>query len=381
MEEELGKFLNVTLDPSSYLSEYKQRTDKKIIGCTPMYIPGEIIHAAGMLPVILWESNEPITVAYAHIQPLFCGFIRSIVDIALKGKLDFLDSWVFCDDCLAVRTLDFIVRNEIPTVAYQRLYLPVIIKSPSAKVYTVEEFERFRSSVGEFAGREVSDESLMQSILIYNKNRALLRRLYQLRRTKPGLISAKEVSAIVMSSGLMPKEEHNELLEKLLPQLEGKTAPSDNRVKLVLSGGLCQAPRADTLDLIEGGGGVIVDDDLYIGSRYFATDAEVDTNPIESLANRYLNMKLRCPVRSDPEKEWGDQLVDRVKGSQAQGVITLKVRNCEPHMFYAPDVSLKLAEAGIPELILDVEHEEMALGQTRVRVEAFIEVLRGGAGG
>jgi len=377
MDDIISRMSAISADPSSYLRQWKEQNKQKIIGIVPMHLPEEIVHASGMLPVLLWESNEPITVAHDHVQPFFCGFIRSLIDTTLKGNLDFLDGMVFSEDmCLAIREMSFVVQKNAPLSFFKRLYLPATLEDPPTRAYMIDEFNKFRRGLAEFAGHEVSDESIRQSIMTYNKNRELLRRLYQLRRTKPGLLPARQIAAIVMSSGLMPKEEHNKLLETLLPELEKKQPQPNNKVRLILSGSLCQAPHVDILNLIEELGGVIVDDDLYIGKRYFTKDAEADADPIESLVNRYLNMEPRCPTKVDSRHEWGDQLMDMLAKNQARGIISLHVKCCEPLLFYYPDLKLKLNAAGVSELMLEVEHEMISWEAIRTRVEAFLESIR-----
>ena len=54
MSQSLDGFIRVAADPYTSLAEWKARTNGKIVGCVPMHIPEEIIHAAGLLPVVLW---------------------------------------------------------------------------------------------------------------------------------------------------------------------------------------------------------------------------------------------------------------------------------------------------------------------------------------
>ena len=102
----------------------------------------------------------------------------------------------------------------------------------------------------------------------------------------------------------MPKEEHSELVEGLLTELQAIEPDSAEGPKLFLSGHLCQGPKADILDLIEGAGGIIVDDDLYTGYRYYATDVKINGSPIEAIAERYLDRSVPIPTRSDEEIKW-----------------------------------------------------------------------------
>ena len=109
MKEILEKLEKVRLDPYESLSEWKKQNNKRIFGCFPMYFPEEMIHAAGMLPVVIWESNQPITVGHAHVKPYNCGLVRSFIDDAIIGRLGFLDGMVFYDTCLQARSLPYVI--------------------------------------------------------------------------------------------------------------------------------------------------------------------------------------------------------------------------------------------------------------------------------
>ncbi|PJB38779.1 MAG: benzoyl-CoA reductase, partial [Deltaproteobacteria bacterium CG_4_9_14_3_um_filter_44_9] len=220
---------------------------------------------------------------------------------------------------------------------------------------------------------------LNNSIEIYNKNRSLLKRIYELRKKRPGTIKAREMLAIVHSSMLMDKEEHNSLLESLLPELEGRKEPTGDKIRVVLSGGLCQTPHTAILDLIEETGMVVVDDDIYIGSRYFANDVTLGDNPMESLADRYMKKTPPDPTMGDWNTLWTDYMVDKVKENSAKGMVSLLIKYCPPHLCYYPDIRRRFDKEGIPEVLLEVEHEIVSLEQVRTRLQAFIEVIKGGA--
>jgi len=203
-----------------------------------------------------------------------------------------------------------------------------------------------------------------------------LRRLYELRRKNPGLLKAKEITAIVQASMVMPKEEHSELLEKLLDEMEKKDIVPDDRVKVVLSGHLCIAPHFDILDILEELGGVVVDDDLFVGSRYFIKDAEIGKDPLESLADRWLSNTPPDPLKVDWETKWDEYIRDMAIDNGAKGEITLLVKFCPPHTHYNVEIKRTLARAGIPSLSLETEHEAVSIGPVKSRIEAFIEQIK-----
>jgi len=376
VQEILNKFLGVAADPIGSLAEWKRRTNGRIIGCAPMHIPEEIIHAAGVLPVVLWQGDEPVTLGYRHIQPFYCGPSRSYVDMAAKGKLGFLDGIVSSNQCLPTRAMNALTAMNAFFGYNHLVYIPQVLENSSTKGFLIGELEQLRASLQEFTGNKISDDSLKQSILVYNKHRALLRKLYDLRRENPGVLKAKEVYRVVYSSTLMPKEEHSELLQNLLSKIT-RSKPSKGKTRIILSGTLCQAPNNDILDVIEDAGAAVVDDDLYIGARYFDTDVAVDTNPIESLADRYLNKNLRCYTTIRAKRELGDQLIEMARKSRAQGIITVQDKYCDPCQFVYPDMKRQFAQAGIPELFLEVDLGAVSLEPIRIRIQAFIEMLGG----
>lgn len=378
MQEIMSRFNSTLEDPYEALRKLKGTQSKKIIGCAPMHFPEEIVYAAGALPVVLQESAEPVTTGYSYVYPFYCGFVRSLVDIAVKGKLSFLDGLLAPDTCLQMRGAFGILQTTSPFPYLEFVQLPPYLKDAGAMREVKESFQRCKAGLEEYTGQKTEDGSLRAAIVLYNQNRTLLRRLYELRRAKPGVLRAKELAAITISSMVMPKAEHNELLEKLLPYL-GKKAATDKGVRVIISGHLCQSPKPDLLDMIEDLGADIVDDDIYTGYRYCATDARLTKNLWEGLARRYLSPALPCPTRSVPARgddDWGQYLVKMCRRARAQGIIILMVKFCEPHMLYYPSLKEALTAAGIPHLLIETEHEVVSLGGVKTRVQAFVEMLR-----
>ncbi len=374
--EELTQFTEVAARPYEWLREWKKTHDKKLIGVSPMHFPEEIVHAAGMQPAVLQESDEPVTFGPSFIYPNFCAWSRGTLDLLAKEQLSLFDGLFFFDECVEVRAVRIIAGNRIPFPYYWLVQPPCTLRSPTAQVEAEETYGKLRAEMQRFVGHGVTDQNLEESILLYNKNRSLLRSLYDLRRAKAGALRAREMLAIVQASMVMPKEEHNGLLEKLLVQLEKREPSPDGKVRLFLSGHMCTAPKTDLLDMIEDAGGVVVDDDLYTGYRYFATDAPLNGNPIHALVKRYLTNFPPNPSRWDPDSDLAEYIIDVTKRNKAQGVIILAAKHCELHNWYCIHIRRMLTAAGIPQLMIETEHETVSLGPERTRIEAFLEMLR-----
>jgi len=73
MKEILERLFMVSADPYKSVEGWKRKTGKKVIGVFPMWIPEEIIHAADILPAVIWRGNEPVTEGHAHLPPFNCA--------------------------------------------------------------------------------------------------------------------------------------------------------------------------------------------------------------------------------------------------------------------------------------------------------------------
>jgi benzoyl-CoA reductase subunit C len=177
---------------------------------------------------------------------------------------------------------------------------------------------------------------------------------------------------------VMDIEEHSEILRRLLGGIDSQAPAPGHLVRLHLSGHFCAPPRRELLDLLEECDVVVVNDDLYHGSRYISTDVPAGTNPFSALAAWYLdrNVSAPCGTRVQRNVDWQSYLVDSLEESGAEGVVTLMAKFCEPLMLYYPEVRKALAGRDIPELLIETEHEGLAAESIRTTVEAFVERIR-----
>ena len=305
LDDIIGEFAHIVEDPYKRLAHWKESNKSKVIGCIPMHVPEEIIHAAGILPVTILARDDAITFADHYLQPYLCSLIRSKFDLVMKGELNFLDGIVYPDLCDLTQQVPDIWRLHSPVPFMYSL--PLVrgdLQLPSRRHYLVQQFTHFKSSLEQHFDLKITNEQLQQSISLYNTNRNLLNRLYEIRRSQLGMFRAGDLVTVVAAGMLMSKEEHNTLLNKLIAQTEAFAPTTDTRPKLVLSQ-ICDQPRKEVLDLFDKLGAVIVDDDLFTGSRYFFTPVNDTLEPVESLADRYVN-DIPCPTKSDNNYDYGD---------------------------------------------------------------------------
>jgi len=302
----------------------------------------------------------------------------------LKGKFDCLDGVVFPQICDQIRFFADVWQLDHPFPFFHQIWMPPK-QSNNGRSFLLYELNRFKSKLEKFAGKKVARGDLVASIRLYNKNRSLLRELYELRKEKPGVISSADLVRVVAAGLLMSKEEHNNFLSELLSKVKGlKPREYDGKIKLVAIGHPCAIPETEVLNMVEEMGGVILDDDFYVGRRYFATDVKLNGDPIESLADYHMSMSP-CVTKHYPNQflnvpqdvpSYSDYVVDLVGRNQAQGVVFLRVMYCDPYDFEFVMVKNRLSEMGVPFLSLVTEHGTGPLEPIRTRLQAFLEMLK-----
>ena len=113
----------------------------------------------------------------------------------------------------------------MPENAYRHyVFTPQYTDGPRSKTLMRSEVEAFKKSIEEWTGSMITDEALDHAINVYNTNRRLLRQVYEMRRLENPVVSGTEAMAMVLSSQIMDKEEHNRLLADAIKELRQRTA-------------------------------------------------------------------------------------------------------------------------------------------------------------
>jgi len=373
----LHQFEALAKDPLQTAKERGAALGKEVIGCAGMYFPEEILHAAGALPTVVLQQNYPISAANAHVQSFMCGYVRSLMDQAIEKKFSFMKALFIKDCCHEIRMIGDLVRfKQADKIRVEMSFFPVTIKKPESQKYIHEEILSLIRRTEELMGVTISREALASSIKVYNEARRRMMELYALRRNNPGIISAVDLSNIAVAGMCIPKEEHSAMVAELIEALREKDMePIKGKTPVVVTGSLCEVCDRDLLSAIEKSGGVIVDDDLYVGARYYNTLVSETGDPAAALAEAYINRVGPCPTQHDPDNRLGDYIAGIVKNSGAKAVVTAVIKFCEAHYFSNLADQADLEKAGIPQLTVYLDHDASLKGQIETRVQSFLENL------
>lgn len=344
----------------------------KVVGHFQVNFPEEIVHAAGLLPFKVRGAPIEAVQADSRFGSYLCSILKSSLELALSDTVE-LDMFVTHPICDAARNLAAVWGRNV-SYPCQILYLPQNPNSPHSVTYLRGEYDRLKRSVEEIAGGPISDENLRRSIDAFNDNRRLLRELYEIKNATPWLVSADEAYVLVALAGLIPREEHNDLLRTLLPQIRARANRKQDKIRVVFEGGFCEQP---PLDMIRGiaRSCYVVDDDLLIGLRWLLSDVELPGDPLLNLAEAYLEKSSYSPVQHDLRKPKEKMLLERIRQARADAAILTAAKMCEPGLEEQVAYARALDEAGVPYFVGEFEENMTSFDSMEIQLETFVETI------
>ncbi len=359
---------------------------KKIMGYVCLYPVTELVTAAGMIPYrIFGDMTEPITKADAHMASVVCPFMRSCLDIGMKGRYDFLDGVLFAHVCDVACMLPGMWRQSVPNSFTHFLDTPHTTHR-SAREHFRDLVSDFRKTIEEYINQPLSDEMIKQAIALHNRQRAMVRELYELKKSDPPKISGVDTLKVLISLMSLPIAEGNELLKEVLDDVKNRSiAVMKKPARLLVWGSVID----DTalFDMIENLEANVVIDDTCVGSRAYFSDVPVTSDPLDGLAEYYL-VALKCPrtlhdpvlngnkkdYQKDIENRFG-YLRDYVKDWQVNGAVLQSVRYCDCHGYEVPSVKDYLENLGIPSIYIEHDYSKSALAPLRTRIQGLTEII------
>ncbi len=369
----IDMFKKIAANPSEYAQNWKQQTHGRVVGHFCSYTPEELITAADALPFRILGSGATISKAGAFLQAYSCSLVRGALEDALTGRLDFLDGTVFPHTCDSIQRLSDIWRMNTNYGFHADLIMPVKLDTESAEQYMLTVIHKFRKDLEAGLGISITDARLQKAVRTSNQVRNHFAALYEIRKASPGKIKSSDLHAIIKASMVMDRDRLAGVLGEVVTALEQQGDDAASKPKrLVLSGGLCTMP--DIYDIIESSGGAVVWDDFCTGARYFEGRIDETGDLEKNIARRYMS-RIVCPAKHSGIFSRGVHLVEKVRESNADGVIFIFLKFCDPHAFDYPYMKEMLQKEGIPSILFEIEEQTSSGGQLRTRCEAFMEML------
>jgi|GEM_PF-1545965 len=373
----LKKCQAILEDPYLQLKK-KAQQGELYCGYLCIFVPEELIHAAGVTPVRLFGAYPENDYSEKYLHGRACEYARNLQESFNRGIFDFLSACVFARTC---DTLQAVFRNLSATdLATFYINIPPSHAAGPQRLREASldlldsELQRFKSFIEQQFHTTLTESALRKSIQVYALNAKLMEELSVFRTQ--GSLSSMDYFTLAKTGYFLRKEEHNTLLQETLNTLterdNQKVALKKKGTKILLSGFLNGNMRF--LDFLGTLGLDIVADDLCEFSRYFTPSPSGgdSASALRSVGHRVMGKK--CPLKVN-SVNYFEFLKEKYEQSGAEGIIMMIYPFCDPQSLDLTWVRPKLKQEGIHSLIIQPTLDLDNPAQIETRVEAFIEMI------
>lgn len=368
----------------SYDIRVEQLTEKrakgtKVIGTFCLFVPDEIIFAAGADRVVLCGGRTD-TLARAeqslprNICPLIKSSFGAIVDACCGGNLScqhvqLVDAVVAEATCDGKKKMYELLPGYLPTYV---LDLPQKPGSPEAIAYFLSELRKFGKYLEDLTGKAVREEVLKKEIRSSNETRRLLHRLFELRIRDPPPITGSEVLRVMQKQFFLSPDQFREGIRLFIDEVEHRSPLAGSGPRIMISGCPMSAGNTKISDIIEKKGAVIVVEESCTGTRSFWDLVDEDKEPWTALAERYLEIPCACMTPNDQRIS---RIVDLARQYHVDGVVYYTLQFCHGYNIERLQVQKALKKEKIPMIAIESDYGDSDVEQIGIRIDAFLEMV------
>ncbi len=326
-------------------------TNRKAIGYMPVYVPRELIHAAGILPVGILGGGDQLDVIHgdAYYQSYICRIPRSTIELAVTGKLDCLDGMLFPSICDVIRNLSGMWQLKFKNKLIRYFDVPQNFDLDIGGVFYTRELQDFRDQLAELVGHKITDDDLYASIELYNENRRAINDLYAYRSAEPWQVPTPELYLLMRAGMVLPVDEQTQLIYDYIAAAKEMKRPVRDNCRIVINGLFCEQPPLGLLKSIEMAGCYIVDDDFMLVARWLLHEVPTTGDPLKNLSDAFITYSAETSCKYVPNREdKGKHLVNSVRDNGAEGVIFASPSFCDPALLDRPMLQKALSAQRIP---------------------------------
>ncbi|MDR1702833.1 MAG: 2-hydroxyacyl-CoA dehydratase family protein [Sporomusaceae bacterium] len=367
----LDNLKTVADNPKTMLQKYLA-DGKKVIGCFPIYTPAEMIHAAGMIPMGIWGGQVNPSLAGQYAPIFICSIMRSALEFGMLGKYEGLSAVVMPILCDTFRGMSGAWRAGVKNIPLLGVIQPQNREVKGAVDFLAAEYAELKINLEKIAGQPVTDAALAKSIELYNAHSAMMLEFAQTANKHLDIITPKIRHAVMKSAHFMEKGEHLALVREIVAELNNLPEHNWTGKKVILTG--ITAEPDDLLEMLQEEGIAVVGDDLAQESRQYRTLIPANGAPLTRLAQQWDRRKA-CSVVHEVENSRAQMLTEMAQATNADGVIVCLMSFCDVEEYEYSMIAQHVEAAGLKCLCLDIDQSTENSGQSRTKIQTFVEML------
>jgi benzoyl-CoA reductase/2-hydroxyglutaryl-CoA dehydratase subunit BcrC/BadD/HgdB len=356
----------------------------KVVGTFCEFVPNEIIHAAGAIPIQLsCGFSEAIQPANDLLSDAgLCPLMRSSLGTMMTESSTYYeasDMIVNPTPCDAKLKMGEIIQDLVPVVT---MNVPRVKDSFSARKQWIQEVWNLKERVEQLVQKKIKKQTLRESIETYQAAQNVWRKFWDIRK-KGNVIWGRQSLLVSWLTYIDDIQRWTLNMNKLNSELEKRITEKrfvcgDDTPRVMLAGSPIIWPNWKILNLVEESGAYIACDELCSGMRvlwdHTVVDEWTEKGMMDAVADKYF-LPCTCPCFS-PNLEREENMLRRIEEYRVDGVIFHVLKGCHLNSMDAAKTSVYLKKNDIPMLKIESEYDEGDREQLRIRIEAFLEMIQ-----
>ena len=365
------------------MAHAETKKNQKTIGTYCVMAPPELIYASGAVPVKLCSGNYTAFSIGDDIAPRdACPLVKAVAGFKQTGLMPVYED---CSMMIVPITCD--CKKKIAGMLSERcevttLHIPATREDKDIEAFMNQLYD-LMEKLENVTGNTITYQSLSDGFRKVGYAQYELSEFIRLKKQMPYLIRGSHAMAILNSASYMPADEWGKALHKVNLSLEkriaeNKTVTSKKLPRIMLTGSPIVFPNIKIPLLIEEMGGIVAGDETCMGERGMWDPAVITDNSFDGMISALANRALRpcpCPTFADNSQRIY-RLKQLIKENKIQGVIYHVLRGCLVYDFEYRRIEEELGKLGIPVIRLESDYNEEDIEQLRIRIEAFIELIK-----
>ncbi len=362
------------------ISSLKEK-GQTVIGYVPNgYLPEELLHATGALPVGLLRGGDHAAVIAAEscMHRFVDTFCRAHIGYRLLGQ----EPLYQLPDILVMAYTD---RNQFAIGEMWQHYTDVPVFKVDVPRYNREEHAlayyhqglvTLRQRLEEHLGTEISDADLNREIQVSNRLRHLLKAIGEMRKQPAPPISGSQFVRLNHATNYADRQVLSEVLADLLEEVSGEARESSQRLRLMVIGSTLAQGDYRVIEMLEQYGVDIVFEEFAEGVHHYWQPVAPDGDSLMSLARRYLAGRMPPAFFKNVYHERRDFYLGKIDEYRADGVLWYSLLYRDSYDREAILFAREFQERGIPFLRISSDYDSAETEAMRNRIEAFLETMR-----
>ncbi len=358
-----------------------QQNGGKVFGTFCVYVPDEIIFAAGGIATGLCGGSQFWVPGGEKVLPAnTCPLIKASVGARLDGTCPFFkiaDMYIGETTCDGKKKAWEILNQDVPVYVMD---LPQMKREKDLQAWEGE-IKSLMQKVEEVTGNKITIEALAENIKLINEKRNALARLYAFRKNSPVPISGKDALLITQIAFYDDPGRFTDQLNSLCDELDKRVSAGEGVFpadvpRIMITGTPMAIPNWKLHHVVETLGAAVVVEELCTGVRYFENPVNQSGSSldeqVQALAERYMKTNCACFT---PNQGRVEDILRLAEEYGVDGIIDCNLQFCGLYSTESYLVQQALKKAGIPVIHIETDYSEQDFEQIRTRVEAFLEML------